>query len=364
MKKHAYLFIWVLLLGGTVKAQVTFNFLPAINGQTIDGLGMVQIMNSSSVSLNGAMRITVKDGNGADVFSWQVPRLALKPGMNRLTRQQLTNPAIRFGSSPAAALLSQTGRFPEGEYEYCYEMAVASPKEGAPPDLHENCFEHSLQPVTPLMLIDPYDEAEICNTRPGFSWQPPMPFSRDMRYRLVVVPVTAGQETMDAMANNRPVINVANLRTNNQPYPAQAPDLVKEQRYAWQVQVHAGSTILTQSEIWSFTVHCDDSLPSADKDSYRELKPEGDKDIYIAQGIVRFAFHNYGKAGKLDYEIIDLSVPEEVIKRLPAQKMQTGLNKIDLPLEDHDAFIKGRQYLLRVKNVTNQILTLRFVYQE
>lgn len=362
--KRVLLYLTFVLLSFGASAQVTINFLPAVNGQSLDGLSIVQLINTSGRNMQGALSIIVKDAAGASVVSIQAPRVAIRMGVNNLNKGMLAGSRVQLGGGPAAATLGQTGRFPEGEYEYCYELAAENLKPTAPPTIYENCFQHTLQPTTPLLLIDPYDEAEICNTRPNFSWQPPMPMLPNMRFRIVVVPVKEKQDPVEALANNRPVINVAELRHSNLVYPVQSPDLVKEQRYAWQVSAYASKTLLTQSEIWTFTLHCDDSIPPVEDDSYRELKVEADKNFYLAPGTLRFAFTNYGQAGRLDYEIIDLANPAVPMKKLPRLTMQAGLNRIALDLSDIRSIQDGNQYILKVKNATNQELTLRFIYQE
>lgn len=347
------------------QAQIIISFQPALNGQTLNGLSFVQIVNSFPSEAKGAFKVMVKDINGAEVVSILVPQLSIHPGVNTLNRGVFTNSNIRFGGSPAAGILHQSGRFPEGEYEYCFELDVQQAKPSQPPIVYENCFTQALQPSTPLLLTDPYDGAEICNLRPGFSWQPPMPLQSDMRYRIIVAAVNDKQQPVEALANNRPVINVGDLRQFTIIYPAGAPDLIKEQTYAWQVTALSGRTVITQSEIWTFKVHCDDSIPAAESGTYRELKPESDKNYYIAAaGIIRFSFTNYYSAGKLDYEIIDLANPENIIKKLPRLSMQTGHNKIDLKPSGSAALKSGNQYLLKIKNAGNQELIMRFIYQD
>ncbi len=364
MKRIFIFCLCTVFLCCKLHAQIIIGFQPSVNGQTLDGLSLVQLVNSGAAVKKGPLKITVNDASGANVVTIQVPVITVQPGVTVLNKGMLANSVLRFGDSQSAALLNQSGRFPEGEYEYCFEFEAAGLKPGSPPDIYENCFQYMLQPTTPLLLVDPYDGAEICSTRPNFSWQPPMPVEAGMRYRVLAVLVKPKQDPTEALANNTPVVNVANLRQFTLPYPVQSPDLQKEQTYAWQVTVLNGRTIVTQSEIWTFTIHCEDSIPGAPESSYRELKPDGDKNFYIATGVLRFSFHNDYKAGKLEYEIIDLADPAKEIKKLPRINMQHGLNKVNLPLSRTGAFVAGNQYLLKVKNSANQELTLRFVYQE
>lgn len=355
------LFFIAMLTGSVLHAQVLINYQPAINGQTLDGLSLAQIVNTG-VQVTGSLKITVKDGSTAGVVSIIVPALTIRPGVNALNKGVMRSASIRFGESPAAALLSQSGRFPEGEYEYCFEVSVPDVKPSLPPVIYENCFQQTLQPSTPLLLIDPYNGAEICNVRPAFSWQPPMPFVNSMRYRLVVVPKGNDETPEAAIANNRPVINKGDFRQQHINYPTTSPDLVKGQEYAWQVSVYSGSVLISSSEIWTFRIQCDDKLDTLQGGSFRELTAEGNKNFYIVtDGIVRFAFTNYYNDSQLQYEIVDLANPENSVKKLPRVQMHAGHNKAEIKPA---GLISGKQYLLKIKNADKQELIMRFIYQD
>jgi hypothetical protein len=362
MHKTLLYLIGLLFAVSPLSAQVNFNFIPAINGQTIEGLSMVQIVNTGGGTLTGALIITVKDVSGKVVVNVDIPKIGILPGGNTLHKGLLANSKMRFGSSPAASLTGQSGRFPEGEYEYCFRFMELQNKPNTDPVIHENCFQHTIQPATPLLLTDPFNGDQICNTRPSFSWQPPVPFTPDMRYRITVAEMQEKQDGITALANNRPVINLADVRQQFLTYPPQVPDLVKGKQYAWQVWAYSGNTLVTKSEIWQFTVKCD-TVPVL-KDSYREAKPELDGSFYMAKEVLHFSFTNPYRAGKLDYTIQDLSDPLTEIKKLPKVNMKQGLNLVDLRLSSHRSFIHGHQYLMKIRNAGNKELVLKFSYAE
>lgn len=350
----------LLLVAFTARlsAQVNINFDPVLNGQTLDGLAMVQVFNGSQGSMSGSFRISVRDALGRLVLNISVPQVTIQAGNNRLQKSMLGNSAIKFGESQAVPMLSQTGRFPEGEYEYCFQFLRTSYKPD--PEIFENCFQQTILPAMPLLLIDPYNGDEICNTRPGFSWQPPVPLIPDVRYRIVVVPVYDKQDAMEALVNNRPVINMAGLRQQFINYPPQTPDLVKGQQYAWQVLVHKGDIIVTKSEVWQFTVKCDTLVN--EQESYREAKVALEGSYYLAKQVLHFSFTNPYKSAKLDYTIIDLADPLTEIKKLPRVHMKSGINLIDLHLENNPSFIADHHYLLRIRNAGTKELVLKFSY--
>lgn len=362
MYKTLLYLIGMLTLACPLYAQITFSYAPAANGQTLDGLTMVQMVNTRGARLDGTLNITVRDGGGAVVVNIDIPKVSLLPGGNVLHKGMLANSSMRFGSSPAAALIGQSGRFPEGEYEYCYRFLETQVKPGSDPVIHENCFQYAIQPATPLLLVDPFNGDQICNTRPSFSWQPPVPLTPDMRYRIVVAAVNDKQDGVTALANNRPVINQSGLRQQFLNYPPQVPDLVMGRQYAWQVWAYSGKTVMTRSEIWLFTVQCD--TVRTIKDSYREAKPELDGSFYLAKEVLHFSFNNPYRAGRLDYTIRDLSDPLTEIRKLPRVNMKQGINLVDLRLSANKAFIHGHQYLMKIRNAGNKELVLKFSYAE
>ncbi|WP_423736514.1 hypothetical protein [Chitinophaga caseinilytica] len=362
MNKSLLYLIGILLSACPLRAQINFNYIPAVNGQTLDGLAMVQVVNNGGATLNGALNIRVKDGAGRVVVNIDVPKVSVLPGGNVLHKGVLGNAAVRFGSSPAASLMGQSGRFPEGEYEYCFRFIQANAKPGYDPLIFENCFDHTIQPVSPLLLTDPFNGDQICNTRPSFSWQPPVPIGPDTRYRIVVAAVEEKQDGITALANNRPVINLSELRSQLLPYPPQAPDLEKGKQYAWQVWAYQGKTIITKSEIWQFTIQCD--TVKNQKDSYREAKPALDGSFYLAKEVLYFSFNNPYRAGRLEYSIYDLSDPLTEIKKLPRVNMKQGINLVDLKLSGNKSFLHGHQYILKIRNAGNAELVLKFSYAE
>lgn len=350
---HAFLFS---------KGQVMVNFSPGIYGQTIEGLAFAQVVNSLTVDIRGYITIRVRERNQRELVTIKVPSMNFRPGVNMIDRVAFANSKIIFGQSDRAYMLSNTGRFPEGELEYCYEVNLSESKNPNLPDVFENCFTSLNQPLTPLLLINPIDEDEMCNTRPNFSWQPPMPLARDARFRIIVAELKDKQGPEEAISLNIPVINQANMATGNLLYPAQAPDLKVGNKYVWQVTVYSGATIITKSEIWIFTVKCSEEKKPVDNDSYRELKEVTDGSFYVASKWLRFSFVNPYAPGNLDYSITEIAHPDKAIKLYPL-KMSAGLNKYDIDLEELDQLKTDQQYVLKVRLPNGRSLTLRFIYK-
>ena len=344
-----------------LSAQVSFQFLPAINGQSVNGLYMAQLQNTGAASYYGRTQITVKDEGNKTVLVILTPAMQVKPG-NNLLMALMPQSHIQFGNSAAAGVTSQTGRLPEGGYEYCFEFAGTENKTTAE-QVFENCFNHLIQPTIPLALVYPADRDQICSTRPDLSWQPGMPLNSQLRYRLILTERKVNQQGADALMNNVPALQQDNIAGCMLLYPAQAAPLQKDKDYAWQVVAYLGNTKMSQSEIGEFSIKCDDRKIDSSRESYRQPGTSLNGNYYITGTILRFTITNAYNTQNMDYSITDLADPTKKISNLPAVKIQTGLSRVDIPLEDIRGLVLHKIYLLKINNIGNQPLYLRFIYK-
>lgn len=347
-----------------VQAQVVVNFAPVIYGQTLDGLVYAQIINSHSSNLKAKLTIRVRELKAGMVVTIQTPAFFIHPGANTINKSIYGGSRFSFGKNNYGLTLSQTGRFPEGEYEYCFEVDVSESKISQVSPVYENCFVHQLQPMTPLLLIDPVDGDEVCNKQPHFIWQPPVPLPREARHRLVLTEIKDKQDIAGAVTFNPALINQGNIPGNSLPYPPNAPALKEGQRYAWQVVAYVGKSIIARSEVWTFTHKCSENTTIVGTGSYRELKEMNDGNFYIANRLLSFSLNNPYSDGELSYTITSLAEPSKPIKRLPPLKIKAGLNKYDIDLSENNVFKNNQEYLLKVQLQNSRMLVLRFIYKD
>ncbi|HEV7782325.1 MAG TPA: DUF928 domain-containing protein [Chitinophagaceae bacterium] len=344
------------------RAQVAITFNAPVYGQSLEGLAFVQIFNSSAEDVKASVIIRVNENTAGNVLVATLSSVPLRRGNNMLDRATFSRGRFSFGNSYYGLTLSQTGRFPEGEYEYCFEIEITDSKSPWVSPFFENCFIQQLQPMTPLLLINPADGDESCNTRPVFLWQLPSPLPAEARCRLVLTELKDKQDIAEAVNYNIPVLNQGNIIGNQLMFPGSAPSLKEGKNYAWQVIVYTGKAILKRSEIWTYSVKCDEEIKPFSTDSYRELKEE-DGNFYIASKFLRFSFHNPYNAGLLSYSIASLAGGGTPIKDLPELKILPGLNKFDVDLSENKSFKNGQEYMLEVRLANNRNLRLRFVYK-
>lgn len=347
----------------TTRCQIVINFNPLLHGQTVNGLFMAQISNSGGSSYEGRMLVTVRDDRNKLVIQLRSVPFQVMPGNNYLQTAYFTQNSVRFGNSPAAGTLSQTGKFPEGEFEYCYEFSTVAKPGGPDEQAFENCFNAFIQPFTVLQLQSPDDGDSICTQRPEFSWQPLIPTVPGISYRLFITEKKERQSNQEAIANNLPILNQNNINGFNHFFPPQLMPLTTGKTYVWQVTAYNRQSMIIKSEIWEFTVGCADIRKDTIKESYRELKPSLNGSFYTANEKLMFSVTNPYEPSEMEYQLIDLSNQQIKFDRLPVIKLQRGLNKIDIDLLEIKGLVPGKMYQLNINNVGNQKLYLRFIYK-
>jgi hypothetical protein len=347
-----------------VKAQITVQFVPAVSGKNLQGLSVTQLVNSSQQSARVSLSIKIKEAGTDDVVTIKTPGFLLNPGVGFVNRGAFSNATFSFSHSYVGNVVKQTGNLPEGDYEYCFEVVVLESKDPVLLPSYDYCFTYSVQPLTPLLLISPVDEDEMCNKRPSFAWQPPMPLPQGANFRLVLAELKEKQDPVEAIEFNTPLINQPQIRINSLPLPVNMPDLKEGSKYVWQITVYTDKTIQKKSEIWQFQIKCRESNTADDNESYREVKEVLDGHIYYAYGKLRFFFSNPYSDGKLNYKIYSLSDKQNEIKGLPKLNLTNGYDRFELDLSEVAGFQDGKDYLLRVWLADNKMLQLRFVYKE
>ena len=366
--RHGAYKIWLLvvcasLFGYLCRAQLTIQFQSAVYGQSIDGLSLVQLINSSGESVRGKITIRVKELTTGDVIRVSIFNALIARGTNSIDKQAFSTASFVFGNNYFGTTARQSGKFPEGEYEYCFEVEITDSKTTWTSPFFDNCFIQQLLPMTPLLLINPVDGDESCNTRPDFTWQSPLPLPADARCRLVLAELKDKQDIAEAINYNTPIVNQGYIQGNRMLYPAGLPELKKDKKYVWQVTVYLNTTILKKSEIWTYEVKCEQPKENLNTDSYRELKETDDGSFYVASQFLRFSLNNPYTSGFLEYSIVSMAEPNTSIKGLPALKLLPGINKYDIDLREIKSFKNNEEYLLKTRLANGTELRLRFLYK-
>jgi len=352
----------LLLLSITARSfgQVTFQFIPELYGRNIAGLLNCRIINGSG-KRTGSLMLTVTERKNGTVLVLKTANFNLYPGVNSLPAAVIRSSALEFYNNPIAVIIKQGSNFPVGDYEYCFTMNYTGTS--AP---SEDCFTYNLMPFAELHLIEPFDNDTLCDKRPTLTWQPLIPTLHGTSYQVVLSEIKTGQNAVEALNYNLPLINQAFLTSPMLTYPPIAPQLEDGKTYVWQVTAYIGQTILNRSETWEFKEECNEKkkAPPLPDDGYRDIGDLTKGNYYIAVGAIRFAIINPYKAANFKYEIESLSKQGKKIKGLPKIKMETGKNKIMIDLADTDAFLDGDSYLMKLWMPDGSTKNLRFIYKD
>jgi len=353
--------ICLLLVFATgAKAQLNFTFLPELYGRSIDGLGTFQVQNLGTEKIPGQIFISVRENTHSSVVViLATPLVVLNPGTNNFPKSVFSNSAFRFSSNAYGAIAGQTRRIPPGEYTFCFKFV---PQDKVRFDEHEDCFDAEIQPLVPLTLLNPSHLDTICNKRPALSWQPPLPFSTAMRFRLIMTEKKTNNAVEDMLLKT-PLLLLDNISSATINYPSVNPELKEGETYYWQVVAYEKGLIVSKSEIWEFTVQCKEVVKPALNDSYRELKLLMNGNYYIANRALKFSFRNDYNVQKLRYAILDIADAGKEVKNVPEVRVQYGLNKIDIDLVDLD-LKRGNQYILKVYPFNETPVEIRFIYKD
>lgn len=343
------------------KAQFNFAFMPEVQGRSIDNICKVRISNAGSVT-TARLHIVVTEANAGAVVTIDIPQFQLMPGVNTATPAAVYQATVNFSTNKLATIIRQSGYFPTGDYEYCFQLYEGT--DHSSPLLAEQCFNYELEPFSNMQLIQPYDEDAICDKRPSFNWQPLIPAVNGVEYRLLLVEVKDRQQPVEALRMNLAIINQRQIPMPMLLYPSIASELVEGKQYAWQVSAFQHELLLAQSEIWSFTVGCERDSTKLPAEAFRNLEDLTRGNFYIARGQVLFSIQNTYAATDLVYAIRCLTKPEQTVKKLPVVHVVKGYNQIIIDLSDNSSFKDGYYYIMDVTLPDGSRKQLRFIYKQ
>jgi hypothetical protein len=335
------------------KAQINVE-LATSKFNTYESIASFNIRNATIDAIAANVRVTLSEDAGGNVFTINWIDVLLKPGLTpslSFDNKARTN----FYNTSVSNYLKANDKLADGNYRICY--SVAPTKAGILP--YEYCTVFAINNAGPLLLISPINGEQLCNERPTFQWQNPMPLPVDAKVKLTLVEMQPGQNETEAMVRNMPLVNIMETSGSFLEMPSFVKELKENTSYAWQVTVYNKGGIIKKSEIWVFKKSC--SMPKEEKtsDAFRQLKPQFDGNYYLVKDKILFYFTNAYSTEKLDYAIIDIET-NTPIKYYPAVPIHTGVNNIEIDIDDCQGLKKGKYYLLKAMNVYSSALQMRF----
>lgn len=364
MSKFFKILSIILLAGASTPSvsQVMVQFVPEIHGRSTDGLMWVKMNSMLNGNRTVILETIVTEKKAGKILTITTAPFLLMPGNQPLRRDAVSSAGISFGNNNTARLVRQSSYFPEGEYEYCFR--VRSESKSNPEILGEQCFDHMVEPLTPLFLIEPYNKQSICDKRPVLTWQPSMPAIPGSQYRLTLTEIRQGQNSQEALVYNMPLINQSNIVVPMLLYPPSARELEEGRHYAWQVTVYKEGVVLNRSEIWQFSIKCNDTPAVESATGFRDIEDLAKGNYYIAEGSVLFAISNSYEKMPLQYSILSLNNPTQTFKKLPKVELKRGNNNISIELNEKNGFVDGSHYIMTVRLPNGSSKQLRFIYKK
>lgn len=356
----------LLLLGICVaQAQVTLSIQVPPTGvvQKSQLWNMVLVNNSnSSYDVNVAITLlSTADNNPVMTASSRL--VTLTKGPHQLKYSDFTPVNYQYLSSAFNGDMRPEGFLPVGNYRVCYSVSryVTDYSEA----VAEDCMNLEIQPLSPPILNTPADNEVVSSRSPQFTWLPPAPLQLfgDLSYDILIAKIGTGQSALSAIQQNLPVLSNGRTKSNFLNYPASAALLDTGVNYAWCVVARNNNQVITQSDVWSFSVSgaaaAEDILATA---SYVNLQREVSTAAATCVGDILLAYNNRWKDSTVSYSIRSLDATEKPLSFTGALTLKDGMNLIQLSSVVKRKLESKQNYLFELTNSHNERWSTRIVY--
>lgn len=220
-----------------------------------------QVINPKTLSAKVQYTASIVDANGKPVVRYISKTHVLSPGANLYTPTSFGIAQTNYLNQTIAEIEKVSKFLPSGDYTYCIDIVCVDTKEICEQVVkaeieHIACADVHAEPITPLLLSMPEDEAVVKEKRPNFSWIPPMPLGNNpnMVYTFTLCEIRESQTAEDAIRRNRPLFTQSSIKNISLMFPNQLEDLVEGDSYAWQVSAHIGEQHIATSDVWEFEI--------------------------------------------------------------------------------------------------------------
>jgi len=193
----------------------------------------LEITNESDEQDVVIVYLEVKDGDGSTLLQSHSKRL-LVSSMETLFIGPLdySNWNITFVNSNFKDLTTQTGLFPENDYEASVKVVNLWGTEIIP----ETYAYFTIAQPDPPELVFPIESEPVFDQNPIFQWLPSQVFSQNqILYTLKIVEILSNQIPSQAIDANYPIYENFNILDNEIEYPIGGFPLVNRKVYCWQV---------------------------------------------------------------------------------------------------------------------------------
>lgn len=318
-------------------------------------------------SLNVYLEITINSNRGFPVLIGNTENFNLNSGVNQISSATVNIKDKKYFNRDYGSYEQQNGYLPSDNYSVCITLKCADRDcllnsiigEQGPKMNITSCNEVAQIIATPLLLVSPFDEAELTEKRPNFSWIAPMPIGSDpnLTYKFSLVELREKQSGESGIRRNRPIYQVSGLKSLLLPFPPELEDLNVDTKYAWQVEAILGKTPIQKSEVWEFTIIEEET--KVQPMPFVRLKKK-DSDLYRTLNELKFIYDERNRASQLNFNII--SANGEPIDVSSLQLLtKRGENKYTIDLTQFNMEHK-ESYTLIVRDQNGFSYRLKFIY--
>ncbi len=278
----------------------------------VPGVGMVLkpyvwnilLTNSGTETLSAQMKIVAKDRMNGTVFYNAISANFSIPNGPTLLNENIAGP---IDIQEMHYQLENSGFFPAGYYNFCFELIF---NDGKTAPVVE-CMPVDVEAMAPPFLLMPEDSSVTTNQLPVFIWMPPAPITLFpiLLYDLIVVEQYPGQPKLEAIQRNNPVVSAFNLTSPVFPLASIGTQLDTGKIYVWQVIARNGDSYGTKTDAWSFKIGAIDTtlLENHNGKYYIQLSRSGIMNTYPMQEDLAFTFLNETNDGEAFCSLVSIT---------------------------------------------------------
>lgn len=327
----------------------------------------MSVTNTGTATVSLHIELTFSDvANSMQLMSAATQVISIPRGTTHLSNV-LLQPIQYNVMNPGYAIdVSPNGLLPVGSFEVCYSFMAHSVEDME--KIAEDCRQLIIEPLSPPLLVYPFDQDTIETKNPALSWLPPMPVHlfTNLRYDLDLVEVYPSQSPSDAVQQNLPVFRQQGIPENTIRYPVSAQLLKINKQYAWRITATSNHLPVAQSEAWVFLINESEKVEhnkNPDLPFAKLKKNETGYAIYINE--IRFDYLNENADSTWNLKMYDLTTPEkkEISLLMDSIPLKPGQNMVKYDVSDNRNFVHKHLYLLEIINSRNESWSLKFEYR-
>ncbi|MBX2922747.1 MAG: hypothetical protein KF746_11185 [Chitinophagaceae bacterium] len=326
------------------------------------------LTNTGQGTVNGHLEVVLADiVTGQPILTGIGKAFAVAPG-NMQVNATLMEP-VQYIQMDASYVIEPgpNGFLPLGTFSVC--ISYFSHVHDAVDQLAEECDFIEVEPLSPPQLVLPWNESQELQNTPSFTWLPPAPtgFFSNLRYDIDVAEINPGQSGADAIQDNIPLLHQTQLVQTYLLYPTGSPPLQVGKEYAWRITATSNGSVVSRSEIWTFSLVSENDLPRIKTNNlpYVKLVKEELPAYSLQADYLKFDYVNEAADSSWNITLYDLTSGnnDSIPFRWDTIPVKYGQNLVNIDLTEDNSLIHQHFYLLELRNSLHEIWRMRFEFR-